>query len=151
MIEQKIAQINTLKSQISALNAQQDWDEAFLEKVKIDFTYNSNKLEGNTLTYGETIKLLKDFVTPKNANLGELLDLINHQDVLDKVFNSYNSRSLSEEDIKNLHKELMKNLVQWNDDDGLYSPGRYKLFENVTCEAAGQYIPICCQERWQMR
>ncbi|WP_217606907.1 Fic family protein [Chitinophaga sp. GbtcB8] len=137
MIAQKIEQINTLKSQISELTSNKDWDEAFLEKVKIDFTYNSNKLEGNTLTYGQTIKLLKDFITPQNAAPGELLDLINHQNILDIVFNNYNYESLSEESIKILHKELMKNIAQWND-DGLYSPGQYKAFENMTVRSNGK-------------
>jgi hypothetical protein len=39
--------------------------------------------------------------------------------------------------MKALHKELMKNLAQWND-DSLYSPGRYKLFENVTVRSSGK-------------
>jgi Fic family protein len=136
MIKEKIEQINALKNQVSDLTSQTDWDNAFLEKIKIDFTYNSNKLEGNTLTYGQTIKLLKDFVTPPKAAPGELLDLINHQNILDNVFNNYNSKTLSEENIKDLHKELMKNLAQWND-DGLYSPGRYKSFENMTVRGGG--------------
>lgn len=65
MIEKKLKEINILKNQISALKIDKDWDDAFLEKVKVDFTYNSNKIEGVTLTYGQTIKLLKDFITPK--------------------------------------------------------------------------------------
>lgn len=137
MIAQKIERINILKSKITELSPLKEWDNAFFEKVKVDFTYNSNKLEGNTLTYGQTIKLLKDFVTPKNAAPGELLDLINHQNVLDNVFNNYNSKSLSEDNIKALHKELMKNLAQWND-DGLYSPGQYKVFENMTVRGTGK-------------
>jgi len=137
MVAQKIAQINILKSQLSTRSSDKNWDAAFLEKVKIDFTYNSNKLEGNTLTYGQTIKLLKDFVTPQNAAPGELLDLINHQNILDNVFNNYNAARLSEENIKTLHKELMKNLAQWND-DGLYSPGQYKAFENMTVRSNGK-------------
>lgn len=137
MIEKKIEKINFLKSQVSALITDKDWDDEFLQKVKVDFTYNTNKIEGITLTYGQTIKLLKDFVTPQNAILGELLDLINHQNVLDNVFKNYRSESFSEENIKALHKELMKNLAQWND-DGVYSPGQYKAFENMTVRSNGK-------------
>lgn len=137
MIEKKIEEINILKSKVSALRTNRDWDDAFLEKVKVDFTYNSNKIEGVTLTYGQTIKLLKDFVTPQNAAPGELLDLINHQKVLDNVFKNYRSESFSVENIKALHNALMKDLAQWTD-DSLYSPGRYKLFENVTVRSSGK-------------
>ena len=62
-IPEKLNQINILKSKVDALMPLKDWDETFLEKVKIEFTYNSNKIEGNTITYGQTVKLLRDFVT----------------------------------------------------------------------------------------
>lgn len=137
MIEEKIEEINLLKGQIAPLNIDKDWDDAFLEKVKVDFTYNSNKIEGVTLTYGQTLKLLKDFVTPQNAIPGELLDLINHQRVLDNVFKNYRAESFSVDNMKALHKELMKDLAQWTD-DSLYSPGRYKIFENVTVRSNGK-------------
>lgn len=137
MIEKKFEEINLLKDQIVALNIYNDWDDAFLEKVKVDFTYNSNKIEGVTLTYGQTLKLLKDFVTPQNAIPGELLDLINHQRVLDNVFKNYRAESFSVDNMKALHKELMKDLAQWTD-DSLYSPGSYKIFENVTVRSNGK-------------
>lgn len=129
--------IEALKKKVGDLLKQGDWDDAFFRKVKIDFTYNSNKLEGSTLTYGQTIKLLRDFVTPKNASSRELLDMINHQKVLDMVFSNYRAEAITEENIKSLHRELMKNTDQWSD-DGLYSPGKYKIFENVTVRATGK-------------
>lgn len=136
-IAEKLFLIDELKSKIDRLMPRKDWDDAFFRKVKVDFTYNSNKLEGNTLTYGQTIKLLRDFVTPKNAASGDLLDMINHQKILDIVFNNYRSQSLSEENIKTLHRVLMKNIDQWSD-NGLYSPGQYKSFENATVRSTGK-------------
>ena len=46
MIEKKIEEINILKSKVSALRTDKDWDDAFSEKVKVDFTYNSNQNRG---------------------------------------------------------------------------------------------------------
>jgi Fic family protein len=43
----------------------------------------------------------------------------------------------SEENIKELHRELMKDIDQWGD-DGLYSPGQYKAFENMTVRSTGK-------------
>jgi Fic family protein len=142
-VADKLMRIETLKNQIEELVPRKNWDDAFLTKVKTDFTYTSNKIEGNTLTYGQTIKLLKDFVTPKNATSGELLDMINHQKILDHVFRNYRSQSLSEENIQELHGELMKDTDQWGD-YGLYSPGQYKSFENMTVRSTGKihtYLP----------
>lgn len=142
-IVEKLRLIEELKSQVEALQPLKDWDDAFFRKVKIDFTYNSNKLEGNRLTYGQTIKLLQDFVTPKNASTGEMLDMINHHNVLDIVFRNYRSQTITEENIKELHRQLMKDIDQWGD-DGLYSPGQYKSFENMTVRFNGKihnYLP----------
>src|SRR5882757_4601597 len=136
-IAEKLRLIDSLKGKIDKLMPRKDWDDAFFRKVKIDFTYNSNRLEGNTLTYGQTIKLLRDFITPQNAASGELLDMINHQKILDIVFTNYRSQSFSEDNIKALHRELMKNIDQWSD-NGLYSPGQYKSFENATMRSTGK-------------
>lgn len=143
IISEKLRLIESLKGKIDELTPRKDWDDAFFRKVKIDFTYTTNKIEGNTLTYGQTIKLLKDFVTPKNAAAGEVLDMINHQRILDSVFINYRSQSISEENIKQLHRELMKDLAQWGE-TALYSPGQYKSFENMTVRSNGKihtYLP----------
>lgn len=105
-IAEKLRFADDLKSKIEELSPQRNWDDAFYEKVKIDFTYTSNKLEGNTLTYGQTIQLLRDFITPKNASPGELLDMINHQKILDIVFSNYKSHNLTEENIRTLPKGI---------------------------------------------
>jgi Fic family protein len=136
-IAEKLRLADDLKAKIDKLTPQQNWDDAFYKKVKIDFTYNSNKLEGSSLTYGQTIQLLRDFVTPKNTTPGELLDMINHQKILDIVFANYRSQSLSEENIRSLHRELMKNRDQWSY-EGEFNPGQYKSFENYTVRASGK-------------
>lgn len=136
-ITEKLKLIDSLKSKVEELKPGKDWDDAFFQKVKFEFTYTSNKLEGNTLTYGQTIKLLRDFITPKDATKGEVLDMINHQKILDNIFINYRSQEISEENIKELHRELMKDRAQWTD-DGLYRPGQYKEFENMTVRSTGK-------------
>ncbi len=49
-IAEKLSVIDALKSKIDEWMPRKDWDDSFLRKVKLDFTYSSNKLEGNTLT-----------------------------------------------------------------------------------------------------
>jgi Fic family protein len=137
-IAEKLSLIDSLKRKTEELNPGKEWDDAFFNKVKFEFTYTSNKLEGNTLTYGQTIKLLRDFVTPKDALEGEVLDMVNHQKILDRIFINYRSKEISEENIKELHGELMKNRVQWTSNEGLYRPGMYKEFENMTVRSTGK-------------
>jgi hypothetical protein len=42
-IAEKFDRIETLKGKIDQLLPRKNWDDAFFRKVKLDFTYNSNK------------------------------------------------------------------------------------------------------------
>lgn len=134
---EKLVEINKLKTQLDALQVASEWDEAFLESIKIDFTYNSNKIEGSKLTYGQTLQLLLELVTPRNAEPSDLLDAVNHKKVLDIVFADYRAKELSEDRIRSLHAVLMQDADQWSD-YALHSPGSYKLFENFTTRSNGK-------------
>ena len=82
--------INRLQNQIIRLEPQPiQWDQEYLEKVKVDFTYASNNLEGNKISHGQTVQILKDFVSPKDASVSDYLDILNHKKVLDIVFENY--------------------------------------------------------------
>lgn len=133
----KLKKIDRLKKKLDAFSIGKDWDHGFIEKIKIDFTYNSNKIEGNALTYGQTIQLLKEFVAPKNTSTGDCLDILNHQQVLDEVFGQYQATQITEANIKRLHKVLMQSPDQWSDSIH-YDPGKYKILENVTTRSSGK-------------
>jgi Fic family protein len=49
------------------------------------FTYNSNAIEGNTLTLQETSLILFDKLTPKGKSLREINEAINHKNAFDYV------------------------------------------------------------------
>jgi len=136
-LAKKIKKIEALKLKLSGSGSNQSWDQAFIEEVKTSFTYYSNKIEGNAITFGQTIQLLKDFVTPKNASTGECLDILNHQRVLDEVFEEYQATTISESSMLRIHRELMKNPDQWADSIH-YDPGKYKIHENLTIRMNGK-------------
>lgn len=86
-IEDQFKTINRLQKQILKLEPHPEpWDEEYLDKVKVDFTYASNNLEGNKISHGQTVQILKDFVSPKDAAVSDYLDILNHKKVLDIVF-----------------------------------------------------------------
>jgi Fic family protein len=136
-VAEKLGEINRLKLELDSIHHSQDWDEAFLDSVKVDFTYSSNKIEGSKLTYGQTLQLLRDLVTPRNVAPEDLLSAINHKKVLDLVFTDYHTGQISEDRIKSLHAVLMNDVDQWSD-YAQYSPGRYKMFENHTVRESGK-------------
>jgi Fic family protein len=137
-IEEQFKIINKLQNQIRRLQLQpEQWDQEYLEKIKVDFTYASNNLEGNKITHGQTIQILKDLVSPQDAAISDYLDIVNHKKVLDMVFENYALEQITEENIKKLHRELMKSQAQWGDDIH-YDPGKYKIFENRTYRSDGK-------------
>lgn len=117
----------------------EDWDYEILEKVKMDFTYFSNKIEGNALTYGETIAILKKDLKPKYKSLQDIFSIKNHKKFVDVLFDSYHS-DLSLDYIKELHSKYMESIFQWAEGTGdNYSPGKLKWETNGTIRPNGEY------------
>jgi Fic family protein len=117
-----------------------NWGEKEKEAIRNNFTYHSTKIEGLTLTYGQTIKFLKDNIVRTGMKMKDVYDLKNHRDVLNKIFSAFEETSLSEQTIKSLHGELMKDDAQWEVQDALLAPaGHYKTEDNFTLRPNGQY------------
>ena len=131
--------ISNLKRIDSAKFRLKDWSREMLEKVKTDFTYYSNKIEGNALTYGETIAILKENIKPKNKSLQDIFSVKNHKKFVDLLFKSYKT-DFSLAYIKDLHFEYMSSIFQWAEGTGdNYSPGVLKWDTNGTIRPNGEY------------
>lgn len=79
------------------------------KKFRLEFNYNSNHLEGNTLTYGETELLLIFDDTVGNHNMREYEEIKAHDvayHFIEDIAND-NERPLSEQIIKNLNEIIL--------------------------------------------
>ncbi|MCD8500667.1 MAG: Fic family protein [Bacillaceae bacterium] len=84
----------------------------------LDWTYNSNAIEGNTLTISET-KVVLEGITIGGKTMREHLEVINHRDAIVYVEEIVQKReALTQWQIKNLHRLVLKGI----DDDyaGVY-------------------------------
>ncbi|WJY27545.1 MULTISPECIES: Fic family protein [Sporosarcina] len=80
------------------------------EKLFLEWTYNSNAIEGNTLTINET-KVVLEGITVGGKTLREHLEVINHRDAIQYVEEIVrNEEPLSEWQIKNLHRLVLKGI-----------------------------------------
>ncbi|WP_138418878.1 Fic family protein [Aquibacillus sediminis] len=80
------------------------------EKLFLEWTYNSNAIEGNTLTINET-KVVLEGITVGGKTLREHLEVINHRDAITYVEEIVQkNESLSEWQIKNLHRFILKGI-----------------------------------------
>lgn len=84
--------------------------ERFDKKVRLEWNYNSNHIEGNTLTYGETELLLIFGRADGNHPLRDYEEMKAHDLAINKVreFAEDKERNLTEADIRDLNKLIIK-------------------------------------------
>ncbi|MCM3761097.1 Fic family protein [Alkalihalobacillus oceani] len=80
------------------------------EKLLLEWTYNTNAIEGNTLTINET-KVVLEGITVGGKTLREHLEVLNHRDAIHFVEEIVQkAEPLSEWQIKNLHRLVLKGI-----------------------------------------
>lgn len=80
------------------------------EKILLEWTYNSNAIEGNTLTMNET-KVVLEGITVGGKTMREHLEVINHREAIRYVEEIVKKEeSLSNWQIKNLHRLVLKGI-----------------------------------------
>ena len=78
------------------------------ENFLIKFTYNTNRIEGCTITLKETVMLLQERRSPVNKPLKDIKEIENHEQVFKSMLNEKHDLSLSL--IKGWHKKLLINI-----------------------------------------
>jgi len=80
------------------------------EKLFLEWTYNTNAIEGNTLTINET-KVVLEGITVGGKTMREHLEVINHRDAISYVEDIvHKEEPFSEWQIKNLHRLVLKEI-----------------------------------------
>jgi Fic family protein len=119
---------------------------ALQERLKIEWTYNSNAIEGSTLTIGETAFFLREGLTSEGRPLKDYLDAKNHAEAIDGLHDIIKKkRIITEGLIKELHGVLLKG-VEFTEAMGArgqmiqkeVSPGRYKRRPNHVLTLSGR-------------
>lgn len=81
------------------------------ESLSIEWTYNSNSIEGNTLTLRETQMVLQEGITIKGISLREHFEAHNHDKAIDYLFSIINDNYvLRSIDILSLHGLVLRSI-----------------------------------------
>ena len=80
----------------------------------IEFTYNSNAIEGNTLTFSETKLVVNEGLTIGGKTLSEHFEAINHKEAIDFIEELSQNKTITLKDIKDLHYLILKNIDNKN-------------------------------------
>jgi len=106
----KFQQIDRLKSWLDSFRPLSPIIVAELKKLyDVQFTYNSNAIEGNTLTQSETELVLSTGITIGGKTLQEHLEVIGHKDAIDYIETLAQQDSpIGEWEIKQIHNLIIR-------------------------------------------
>ena len=112
-VDEKLSKLNS-KRPLS-----KEATESLQNAINLEWTYNSNGIEGNTLTLKET-KVVLEGITIGGKSVKEHLEAINHENAIEYLDGLTKDKSeISEWNIKGLHQLILKGI----DDD---NAGRYR-------------------------
>jgi Fic family protein len=110
------------------------------EYLDVEWTYNSNAIEGSTLTRQETLVVLKHGLAVGGRSLVEHLEAINHQHAIDFVEQlATRPEAISEDDIKAIHRLVLRTI----DDDhaGVYRQQQVFIAGSVYLPPPASAVP----------
>lgn len=109
----KFEQIDRLKGWLDSFRPLSPIIVEELKKLyDVQFTYNSNAIEGNTLTQSETELVLSKGITVGGKTLIEHLEVIGHKDAIDYVESlSQQKQVLREWEIKQIHNLILRKIA----------------------------------------
>lgn len=105
--QKKLQQIKTEFTQKLKQLEQKLLDDMFRD-FKTYYIYNTNAIEGNTLTLEETNLLLNENKTPEGKDLREVYDHLNEKNTFDYILAA--KPEISTKSIVDIHARLMKNI-----------------------------------------
>ncbi|SDP75024.1 Fic family protein [Mucilaginibacter sp. OK268] len=142
-----LEEIDALKQQIDDLGTlPPDVEGRVMQKLRLDWNYNSNAIEGNKLSYGETVAFLMEGITAKGKPLKDHLDIRGHNEAINFLLDLVkDERLLSEADIRALHEMILVEPydVKAQTGEGMPTtkriiPGVYKTTANHVQTATGE-------------
>lgn len=115
MIENNYNRIDYLKG---LLDNRRPLDKVLVDKLKeyykVEIVYNSNAIEGNTLTKFETKMVIEQGLTIGEKGLKNYLEAVNLSEAMDFIEDLVNSREpLSERILKEVHYIVLKETVKY--------------------------------------
>lgn len=116
MINNKLEKVDQLKKE---WQEKRPLNQTQLKKMQeyfhIKYTYDSNQIEGNTLTYQETSLIIQEGITISGKSMVEHLEAINHADAVDFVGELVSGKEdITKRSLLEIHRLVLKSIDQEN-------------------------------------
>jgi excisionase family DNA binding protein len=114
------------------------------ETFRVDLTYNSNAIEGNSLSLSETKLVLEEGITIGGKSMREHLEVTNHSKAIDFVESLVNKPRIEEIDVLNLHAMILDRIDPEN--AGFYRRGAVRISGTSYTPPNPVKVPALMQE-----
>lgn len=118
------------------------------ETFRVDMTYNSNAIEGNSLSLSETKLVLEEGLTIGGKTMKEHLEVTNHSKAIDFVQSLVSKPEINEVDVKNLHAIILDRIDPEN--AGYYRRGAVRISGTDYMPPNAVKVPALIQRVYQM-
>lgn len=106
-------QLDQLKKELDELR--QNQGEKVAKAFDIEYTYESNKIEGNTLTLQETALVIEKGLTIGGKSMNEHLEAINHAQAIDYIKELATTEDpVNERDLLQIHRLILQSIDNSN-------------------------------------
>lgn len=135
-----IARVDELKEELDSLRPiREDRLNRLNQKLKLDWNYHSNSIEGNTLSKSETKSFILWGITAKGKPFRDYLEMKGHNEALNKLYQIVEKDvSITEKLIKEFHQMIL--VEPYTDEHTEISPGEWKTIPNYLYSTTGERI-----------
>ncbi len=104
-----LQQVDQLKAEIDALRPIDEAQERqIMQKFRLEWTYHSNAIEGNSLTFGETKAFLLHGITAAGRPFRDYVEMRGHHQAIDALLAIIRQQEpLTESTVRELHKIIL--------------------------------------------
>jgi Fic family protein/DNA-binding XRE family transcriptional regulator len=116
-LEQILQQIDELKLKLDKFRQFDSFRIA--QALELEYTFESNRIEGNTLTLRETDLVLNEGLTISGKSMREHLEVINHQEAIAYIKHLMKKNtSFNEREVLSIHNLILRGILP--EDAGIY-------------------------------
>ncbi len=142
-----LTQIDHLKAEIDALRPIDETQERqIMQKFRLEWTYHSNAIEGNSLTFGETKAFLLHGITAAGRPFRDYVEMRGHHQAIDALLEIIRQETpLTESAIRELHKiilvepyDMPAQTASGQQTTRRITPGNYKIMPNHVQTSTGE-------------
>jgi Fic family protein/DNA-binding XRE family transcriptional regulator len=109
-LQEKLAHIDSLKAKLDTFRPYDSYRIA--QALELEYTFESNRIEGNTLTLRETDLVINEGLTVSGKSMREHLEAINHQEAILYVKELVQKKTkINEREVLVMHNLILRGII----------------------------------------